>query len=245
MSEDLIGTKKVAFFVGCFTNYYYSRAGKATVKVLQKNGIEVVVPKQVCCGLPMMAKENTQGAYKNMSYNTKVFSKLVSDGYTIITSCSSCGLMIKKDYSLVLRSEEAKLISEHMFHITEYLIKLLEVGELKTNFQLNSQTVFYHNPCHLRAQEIDNPTIKMLKLIPGITIKYVSNECCGMGGAYGYEKLNYRLSKEIAEKLYSEIRATPTDRIVTDCGGCKLQIEAGARVRVDHPIILVKEAYSL
>ncbi len=83
----------------------------------------------------------------------------------------------------------------------------------------------------------------MLRLISGITISKISNECCGMGGAYGYEKVNYELSKDIACKLCSEVRGNPTDRIVTDCGGCKLQIEAGTGVMVDHPIILVKEAY--
>ena len=66
-----------------------------------------------------------------------------------------------------------------------------------------------------------------------------------MGGAYGYEKVNYELSKDIADKTYSEIKENPTDRLVTDCGGCKLQIEAGTGHKVDHPIILVKEAYGL
>lgn len=66
-----------------------------------------------------------------------------------------------------------------------------------------------------------------------------------MGGAYGNEKANYELAKDIAAKLYREIKGNPTDRIVTDCGGCKLQIEAGTGHKVDHPIILVKEAYGL
>jgi len=96
----------------------------------------------------------------------------------------------------------------------------------------------------LSAQEINRPTVKLLQLIPGITIKHISEGCCGMGGAYGYEKVNYKLSKDIASKLYSEIRESPTDRIVTDCGGCKLQIEAGTGVKVDHPMILVQEAYN-
>lgn len=66
-----------------------------------------------------------------------------------------------------------------------------------------------------------------------------------MGGAYGNEQVNYALSQEIASKLYSELKENPTDRIVTDCGGCRLQIEAGTGLKVDHPIILVKEAYGL
>ena len=245
MPDDLISNKKVAFYTGCFANYYYPEVGKATVKVLHKNKIEVTVPHQVCCGLPMMAKGNTKGAYKNMEYNTRVLSRFVSDGYVIITTCPSCGLMIKRDYPPLLGSEQTKQVAENLYHISEYLLLLHYRGELDTDFQHNPQTVFYHTPCHLRAQEMDNPTVKMLQLIPGITIKHISNECCGMAGAHGYEKVNYELSKEIAGKLYSEIRETPTDRIVTDCGGCKLQIEAGTGVKVDHPIILLQEAYNL
>lgn len=244
MPEDLIGNKKVAFYTGCFANYYYPEVGKATIKVLRKNGIDVFVPDQKCCGLPMIAKGNAQGAYKNMEYNTRMFSHLVSDGYAIITTCSSCGLMIKRDYPLFLGSEKAKLVSENIFHITEYLLRLQQEGQLNTDFQHIPQTVFYHIPCHLTAQGIGNVTIKMLRLVAGITIKKISNECCGIGGAYGYEKVNYELSKNIASKLYSEIRETPTDRIVTDCGGCKLQMEAGTDRKVDHPIILFEEAYS-
>ena len=245
MADDLIANKKVAYYSGCFANYYDPQVGEATIKVLHKNGIEVIVPDQVCCGLPMMAKGNTKGAYKNIAFNTKVLSRLVSDGYALITTCSSCSLFLKQDYPRLLGSEPAKQVSQNLYHITEYLLKLHEIGQLNTDFQPISQTVFYHTPCHLRAQEIDSPTVRMLQLIPGITIKKISEECCGMGGAYGYEKVNYELSKEIAGKLYSEIEENPTDRIVTDCGGCRLQIEAGTGLKVDHPMILLKEAYGL
>lgn len=243
MPDELISNKKVALYTGCFNNYYYPEVGKATVKVLNKNGIDVVVPDQVCCGLPMMAKGNTNGAYKNMEYNTRVISQLVLDGYALITPCSSCSLFIKRDYPLLLGSEKAKLVSQNMYHFSEYLLKLHKIGGLNTNFQPIYQTVFYHTPCHLRAQEIGNVTVELLQLIPGITIAQVSNECCGMGGAYGYEKANYRLAKEIGNKLFSEIKENPTDRIITDCGGCKLQIEASTGVKVDHPVLLLQEAY--
>lgn len=246
MPEDLIGNKKVAYYTGCFSNYYYPEVGEAMVEVLRKNGIEVMVPDQVCCGLPMMAKGNTKGAYENMEHNTRVFGQAVSDGYALITTCSSCSLFIKRDYPLwMMGSELAKQVSQNIYHFSEYLLLLHNRGELNTDFRPIKQTVFYHTPCHLTAQEIGDVTVKLLQLIPGITIKHVSTECCGMGGAYGYEKVNYELAKEIASKLYSEIKENPADRIVTDCGGCKLQIEAGTGLKVDHPIILLEEAYSL
>ena len=242
MAKDLIRNKKVAFYTGCFANYYYPEVGKATVKILRKGGIEVVVPEQVCCGLPMMAKGNARGAYKNMRYNSRVFSQLVQRGYVIITTCSSCGLMIRRNYPLLLGSEEARLVSENTFHITEYLLELIKEGELKVEFQYKAQTVFYHTPCHLRAQGIGQVSLQMLQMLPGLMIKKVSNECCGMGGSYGYEKANYEISKEIGSKLFSEVKENPTDRVVTDCGGCKLQIESGTGVKVEHPIILIAEA---
>jgi glycerol-3-phosphate dehydrogenase subunit C len=65
-----------------------------------------------------------------------------------------------------------------------------------------------------------------------------------MGGAYGYEKSNYRLATDIAGKLIEEVNEYPSDRVVTDCGGCKQQIEAGCGLKAEHPVILVQEAYS-
>jgi glycerol-3-phosphate dehydrogenase subunit C len=61
-----------------------------------------------------------------------------------------------------------------------------------------------------------------------------------MGGAYGFDKSNYKRALEIRSKLVTEIHENPTDRIVTDCGGCKLQIEAGCGITVEHPIILLQ-----
>jgi len=243
MVKDLVANKKAAYYGGCFANYYYPQLGQAAIEVLNRSGIEIVVPDQVCCALPMVAKCNMRDAFRNMTHNTKVLSQLVSDGFALVTTCSSCAMFLKQDYPRILATEAANQVSQNLYHITEYLVKLREIGQLNTNFRAMNQTVFYHIPCHLRAQQIDTPTVEILRMIPGISIKKISDVCCGMGGSYGYEKVNYKLSQDIAGKLYSDIKDNPTDRIVTDCGGCKLQIEAGTKVEVDHPIVLMREAY--
>ena len=99
------------------------------------NGIEVTMPDQVCCGLPMIAKGNAMGAYKNIEHNAEVLSQLVSQGYVIVTTCSSCGLMLKRDYPRLLGEEKAKLVSQNTFHITEYLIELFKEEKLNTEFK--------------------------------------------------------------------------------------------------------------
>lgn len=245
MVDELITNKKVAYFTGCFNNYYYPEVGQATIGILKKNSIEAIVPDQVCCALPMIAKGNTKGAYKNIERNVKELYGAISSGYALVTTCSSCALMIKQDYPRLMNSEQANKVARNFYYISEYLLKLHDISKLNIDFKSILQTVFYHNPCHLRSQKINSPTVKLLKLIPGITIKHISEECCGMGGAYGYEKKNYTLSKDIAAKLYAEIKENPTDRIVTDCGGCKLQIESGTGFKVDHPMLLLREAYNL
>ena len=245
MEDKLIGSNKVAYFSGCFANYYTPEVGIAAVQILRKNGLEVVVPKQECCGLPMMAKGNSKGARKSIENNIAELHKAISQGYAAVTTCSSCSLMVKHDYPIIAAGPQAEEVANNFYHISEYLMLLHEAGLLNTELKPLRQTIYYHMPCHLRAQEIGNPTVALLQLIPQTTVTCVSDICCGMGGAYGYEKANYRLSKEIAAKLYADIADNPADRIVTDCGGCKLQIENGTGRKVEHPVIIFKEAYGI
>ncbi len=212
--------------------------------IMRKSGVEVSVPSQVCCGLPLMAKGNLKGAMANMTHNARELSRLVSEGYVVVVTCSSCGLFLKRDSPHFLHSDEAQAVSDNLYHITEYLLKLHDIGELNTEFVRRQQTIFYHTPCHLRAQNLGAATVKALELIPGTVVKKVSETCCGMSGAYGYEKKNFVLSRDIAQKLYREISENPTDRIVADCGGCRLQIQSGTATPVDHPVVVLREAWA-
>lgn len=213
------------------------------VEVMKKAGIDVVVPEQVCCALPMIAKGNISGAYENMKFNLRSLSKALDNGYVPLSTCSSCSLMIKRDYPRFLKTHEATRLGQSFYHFSEYLWELYIIGELRMVLQTSSKNIFYKTPCHLRAQQIGEPTVKLLQLISGISIKHNSEVCCGMGGAYGFEKENFDLSKNIAAKLYNEIGENPSDFITTDCGGCKAQIEAGTSLKVHHPIILFNQAY--
>jgi glycerol-3-phosphate dehydrogenase subunit C len=243
MGSELIANKKAAFFTGCFINYYYPAAGAAIVAVLRSSGVEVIVPEQVCCGLPMIAKGNVRGARKNIARNTGEFSAALAEGRSIITACSSCTLFLKRHYKL-LGDEQAARVSESTYHFSEYLLGLHHIGQLNTQFQHLPLTVFYKTPCHLRTAGIGQSTVELLKLIPGITFRYISEVCCGMGGAYGFEKTNRTMALRIGARMFNELKENPADRVVTDCGGCKLQIEHGSGVKAEHPAVLIREAYS-
>ncbi|MGB9920741.1 MAG: heterodisulfide reductase-related iron-sulfur binding cluster [Moorellales bacterium] len=240
--------RKVAFYAGCFVNYYEPEIGKATVRVLEHNGVEIVLPPQVCCALPMVSKGNIGGAQRHMESNVASLSQALAEGCEyIVATCSSCSLMIKRSYPHFVPSEAARLVAEKTLHLSEYLNLLAEAGELKLDLRAMPETVFYHLPCHLRAQgpEVVNKSVDLLRLIPELAVAKIAGNCCGMGGTYGFEKRNFRLSRSISAKVVGDVKATPTDRVVTDCGLCKLQIETGAGVKVIHPVELLQEAYGL
>jgi len=219
--------------------------GEATLAIMKQSDVSVVVPSQVCCGLPMIAKGNLKDAISSMKHNVASLSRLVADGYSVITTCSSCGLFLKRDSPHFLDTDEARLVSANLYHFSEYLLKLNEIGGLNTDFRKTEQSLFFHTPCHLRAQQIGNPSVRLLGMVRGTVVKKVSETCCGMSGAYGYEKKNYALSKDIASRLYQEMKDNPVDRLVTDCGGCRLQIQGGTDRPVDHTAIILRRAYGI
>jgi glycerol-3-phosphate dehydrogenase subunit C len=245
-NKEASPSRKVAYYVGCFANHYEPEVAKALVNVLEINGFEVVVPDQKCCGIPMIAGKNISGARKNATYNIESLAAVASEGYDIITTCPSCSLMIKREYLNLYNSVKAKLVSEHLYYVDEYLVLLHRQGALNTELAVIAESIFYHTPCHLKVQDMVGDSLELLHLIPGLSIEEVNTACCGMGGYHGYKKAHSGLSMEIGARLFEESALLArTGKVVTSCGACKLQIEAGTGAQVIHPIILLQEAYGI
>jgi glycerol-3-phosphate dehydrogenase subunit C len=249
VEEARILEKKVAYFHGCFANYYDPHLGEATLDVLHMNAVEVAIPDQACCGLPMMGKGADHRVNRIMKANAASLAEWISQGFTVVSTCASCGFFLKHHYPMLLRSKEARKVSENVIHVTDYLLRLHWLGELATEFVPMNEQVFYHTPCHLRALQAEQGAASfardLLQLIPGVAIAEVSEECCGMAGSYGFQKSHYALSQDIAGRLIGRIVEASVDRIVDDCGACGLQIKACTGRRPDHPMILLHEAYGL
>ncbi len=237
--------KKIVYYPGCFSNYYDPEIGKALIAVMERNGIEVLIHEQACCGMPMMANSNVRGAAKKFKKVVTSLARDASPGYDIITTCPSCNLMLKKEGLLFFDSKEARFVSKHIYDATEYLLNLHRQGRLDTNFGHIPLKVFYHNPCHLKVQNITEGPVTLIKMIPGLEVITVNTNCCGMGGSYGMKKANFDLSEKIAQKVWEDVKASGADTIITECGGCGLQIEAGTGMRAKHPIVLLNEAYNV
>ena len=238
---------KVVYFTGCFANYYEPGTGRSLVAVMEKNGIEVLVPEQKCCGMPMMANGNRRGAAENFLFNVQSLARAASAGYQIVTTCPSCNIMLRKDGLKFFDCTDARFVAGRVYDAGEYLFNLHLRGRLNRAFGPSSRVtplpVFYHNPCHLQVQDILRQPIGLLKLVPGLLLVGVNRHSCGMGGSYGLKKAHFERSVKIAQKVWREVKDGPAEVVTTECGGCGLQIQAGTGARIRHPLTLLDQAY--
>jgi len=235
--------KKVVYYPGCFANYWDPQIGRAVVHILERNGFQVIVPKHRCCGIARIGYGDFNGARKEAARLVDALFALVEQGYDIVTACPSCSLAIKEEYSFLLNSDKAKLVSERTYSLSRYLNELHEKGELNTDFKRISLSVAYHTPCHLKAQGLDGDFIKLMSLIPGLQVIDLDRGCCGMAGTVGFKHRYYESSMSIGSALSERIKEVSAQIVATDCGGCKMQIEQAANVEVTHPAILLDKAY--
>jgi glycerol-3-phosphate dehydrogenase subunit C len=236
------GNKKVAYFYGCYTNTNEVDVGKATVEVLEANGFEVILPPQRCCGIPMLGNGDFKGARKMGLYNVPSFLNAIRSGSDIVFSSTSCGYMIKHEYSRLLSIPKAEEVSEHLHDLFEFLRNLKESNGFNTNFKELPRKVGYFAPCHLRALGIDLPALEILRLIPGLKIDNIEADCCGMGGTFGFKKEKYDISQEIGKDLAEAIDRLKPEIILSDCEGCRMQIRHLTGLKVLHPIQVLRDA---
>ncbi len=236
--------KKIVYFVGCSANYVDPEIGESLVKVMKKNNIEVAIPKQYCCGVPMLANGDVEKAKRYVKKNIDSLLPFIEDGYDLVVTCSSCGLALKKEWNDLLGTKETKIISDKTFHFSEYLSILKKEGLLNEEFSSMDLSVGYHWSCHLKAQEsAKDKSFELLKLVPGVKVEPIDEGCCGIAGTWGYKKENYDLSIKIGSGLLKKLSSENIQYGCTDCPTCKLQMEHGSKKSVLHPVQILALAY--
>jgi glycerol-3-phosphate dehydrogenase subunit C len=237
--------KKVVFYPGCFINYNEPQVGMDFVDVMQANDYEVIVPQAVCCSSPLVVNGYLEEAEANARHNVAELKRWIDKGYAAVTCCTSCGLMVKREYQELFDIKEAADVAAKLYDASEFIMELFEQGCLNTRFTQGSGNYLYHAPCHLRAQGIGRPSLDLLSLLPGIEVTDADAGCCGIAGNYGYKAEKYEIAMKIGEPLFEKIRTSGADGVISDCGTCRLQIAHATGAKVFHPISLLRTAYGV
>ena len=105
----------LAYFYGCYTNYIEPTLGRSIVEILEKNGFQVVLPQQECCGLPLISNGFFSLAARKGEKNLKVLQKAVEDGVDIVFSSPSCGMTLSQEYQDILNLPGASAVAPHLY----------------------------------------------------------------------------------------------------------------------------------
>jgi Fe-S oxidoreductase len=241
--------RKVALFSSCLVNFQVTDVGKATVQVLEKNGVQVVVPEQRCCGMPSFDIGDTQAIEQAARSNVASLYPWVLKGYDVVVPTVSCSLMLKREYPEFHRDEQTKQVAERTFDVCEYLMAMKKAGLLAVDFTKKPGRVAYQIPCHLRDQNIGFKSRELMECA-GAQVEVIE-QCSGHDGSWSAKTEFFPLSMKIAGKAVRAIEQTPADFVASDCPLAGLQLEqAGASAHaggkaVLHPIQIVRDAYGL
>jgi glycerol-3-phosphate dehydrogenase subunit C len=241
--------RKVALFSSCLVNFQATDVGKATVQVLEKNGVHVVVPEQRCCGMPSFDIGDIPAIQQAARSNVASLRPWVLEGYDIVVPTASCSLMLKREYLELQGDEHTKQVAERTFDVCEYLMAMKKTGHLATDFTQKPGRVAYQIPCHLRDQNIGFKSKELMECA-GAQVEMIE-QCSGHDGAWSAKTEFFSLSMKIAAKAVRAIEHTPADLVASDCPLAGLQLDqAGASTHVggrsaQHPIQIVRDAYGL
>jgi glycerol-3-phosphate dehydrogenase subunit C len=236
-----------ALFVTCLVNYQHPEVGRAAVRVLEHNGVRVHPAEgEVCCGMPALDGGDMARAQALARRNVEALLPAARAGRPILVPEPTCGYMLKKEYPLLLGTQEAREVAEATLDLGQYLARRAKEGTLRTDFSGHVPThITYHVPCHLRAQNMGAPAADLLALLPGAQVEAVER-CSGMDGTWGMKRAYYDLSLEVARKLVRKVEETPPEGVVcSDCALAGLQIEQATERRVRHPVEVLAQAYGL
>ena len=240
---------KVALFPSCMVNHQATDIGKAAVQVLEKNGVEVVVPGgQQCCGMPLFDLGDIQGMILAAEANHRALKKHLDAGYDVVVPAPSCSLMFKREYPYLLPTDSMKQMADRTFDVCEYLMKLKREGQLSLDFPKNPGLIAYQIPCHLRDQNIGFKSKEAMELT-GATVHLIE-KCSGHDGTWGAKAEFFDLSMKMAKKVVREIDESAA-LVASDCPLSALQIDQargipqGSSRRSVHPIQIIRDAYQL
>jgi len=244
------GEKKyrVAVLTGCAQDLMFSNVNRDTVEVLSRNGCEVVTPaEQNCCGSLHAHNGELEMARALARKNIDQFPPDKFDA--IITNAAGCGSHLKH-YSHLLSedphyADRAKAWDKKLKDIHEWLA---QIG-IQTPPQRESQTVTYHEACHLcHGQKITAQPRQVLKSIPNLKLVELpeSNWCCGSAGIYNL--LQPEMANQLLDRKLGHIKKTNAPIVASANPGCLAHMFNGVRrhqmpVRLVHPITLLAEAY--
>ncbi|MCR9292255.1 MAG: heterodisulfide reductase-related iron-sulfur binding cluster [bacterium] len=237
----------VAMLVGCAQQVLAPDINASAVRVLNRNGYDVILPRnQGCCGALAWHTGEGQLASK---FARQLIETVPQDVDAMLTTAAGCGSAIS-EYPLLLAGSKweaaAKQLADRTMDISVFLdrIDLQPIPGLD-----RPKRIAYHDACHLaHAQKVRAEPRRLLRRIPGLQLVEIADAdtCCGSAGTYNIEQPE--IAGRLGARKATNVLATRASAVVTGNIGCLVQIEKhlkeqGAEVPVLHTVQVLDRAY--
>ncbi len=231
---------RVALLTGCVQKEISPQINEATIRLLNRHGVEVVVPKKIrCCGSLNHHLGKEDDAHQDFRNNINIWydEHLKGNLDAILSNTSGCGTTMK-DYGFIFKDDKimrkkAKIISQLTKDVTEYLNE-----NLKLNFKLKDKKykIAYHSACSMQhGQKVHNQPMELLSKTRNEVMEIPEGHiCCGSAGTYNI--LQSKIAKQLLRKKVKNIESLEPDFISTGNIGCITQIANGTKTPILHTI---------
>jgi Fe-S oxidoreductase len=220
---------RVILWPDTFTNFFDSEVGAAAVEVLEAAGFSVTVPQgHLCCGRPLYDYGFLDLARQYLRSTLDALRDDIRAGVPVVGVEPSCVAVFRDELTKMLpNDEDAKRLAAQTFHLAEFLSAQEGFAVPKLD-----RTVLVHGHCHAAATGGVEPERALLEQM-GVELSVPDSGCCGMAGAWGYERSHYDVSLACGERaLLPAVRGASDDAlIVADGFSCRHQIEQGGTGR--------------
>ena len=235
----------VALFPTCLVEYQDPSIGKAVVGVYERNHIACEVPEgQVCCGMPWLDAGAVDKFRELAEKNVARLAPSVKAGHDIVVPQPTCAYVLKKEYPDFLGTDDAKLVGEHTFDTSEYLLARHREAPLDTQFDGTTyDTILWQAACHYRAQQI-GPKSKQLMELTGAQVTMVER-CSAIDGTWGLRAENLEMAKRVAKPLMDRVRESEDQLVAGDCHLANTAIKEATDKTPSHPMQVVARAYGI
>jgi len=237
---------RVALLTGCVQKVLSPQINEATIRLLNRHGIEVVVPKGIgCCGSLNHHLGKSDLAHQTFKKNISIwYDEYLKNGLdAIISNTSGCGTTLK-DYGFIFRSDKdfkkkAKKISELTKDITEYLNENIKLNFIKKQKNEKTYKIAYHSACSMQhGQKIHDVPINLIQKTGNEVLDIPDGHlCCGSAGTYNL------LQSDIANRLLKNkilnIEKIKPQIISTGNIGCITQIAQATKIPILHTVEII------
>lgn len=246
--EAVQAEKRVYLFCDEFTNYNDAAVGKKAVLLLEALGYEVRIPEHGDSGRTYLSKGLVKEAAEVINRNIKLLAPVVSKETPLIGIEPSAILGFRDEYNDLATPENkqaAIALSGAAFTIEEFLANEFKAGMIDRNlFTTAEKKILIHGHCYQKSLSSQEYTTTCLEIPVNYQTSLIPSGCCGMAGAFGYEKEHFAVSQQVGELvLFPAVRSAATGTLIAAAGtSCRHQVKDGTGRLSQHPVEILYEA---